>query len=193
MLKKSLLASVFLVTGAFVHFVTPHTDVVRAVGTEVKRMDDAGDNRGLTRDVYFILAETVEGGAPRVYQNQDTWLYLKKNSANTNTRAESLGDGKKLMAVRHYGWRIELLSMFPNATKIWAVEEAYTPIPFFRLIVLTIVWGSLAGLIFKFRSVAAARRSRRAELAANANASAARGARDRDTSSADVDAFLNDD
>ena len=38
--------------------------------------------------------------------------------------------------VTYYGWRIPMLSMFPNAVKLRVVEDGYTHIPIFNIVFL---------------------------------------------------------
>lgn len=149
MFKKILLVSALVVTGAGLHYAVPQTDVVRAVGIETKRMDREGDAAKIdaqkkTRDVYFIQTEDIDDQSPMVYRNEDQiFPYLKWSSADQQSRAQSLGAEKALVAVRHYGWRIRFFNMFPNTLKISPVETAYTPIPYLLLICLALVWGAI--------------------------------------------------
>ena len=122
---------------AVLAYALPQVDVVRAVGVEIKRVDTSDSETGQqrTRDVYYLQMETPEG-QPRVYRNDDNFLYLKFDSANLQTQIQSLSDGKQLVALRHYGIRIPVFSMFPNAVKVWPVEQGYRHIPIFNTIVL---------------------------------------------------------
>ena len=140
-----------LVIVLFAHYTLPGRDVVRIVGTDVKRMDigssslfwaapDAGTNPNWTRDVRFINA-VWPNGEPRVYRNEDTeWRwppYLKFNSSNVTAQAQDLAkkDGEVWVAVTHYGWRIQLFTIFPN---IISIQEVSGPnaflIPWFNII-----------------------------------------------------------
>ena len=144
-----------LLVAAFLHFYLPGHDIVRIVGTEVNRMDrparSAAEQDGLslgtvTRDVRFI--NTVRpGGHAAVYRNEDTdWgfpWYFKFDSGNLQAEAQDLISTKetpKWVVVTHYGWRIEILSMFPNAVDVDLVEgpEA-TVVAWFSIIFLTLL------------------------------------------------------
>lgn len=127
----------FLFAAAMLHYTLPGRDIVQIVGTDVKRMDvgksswfwasqDAGTNQTWTRDVRFINA-VWPNGKPRVYRNEDTnwnWPpYLKFDSGNLTAEAQALAQQQnKWVAITHYGWRIELFSIFPNAVNIKRIE-----------------------------------------------------------------------
>lgn len=145
-----------LILLAFTHYTLPSRDIVRIVGTDVKRMDigssswfwaapDAGTNKNWTRDVRFI--NTVwPNGEPRVYRNEDTdwgWPpYFKFDSSNITAQAQDLAkkDGDVWVAVTHYGWRIKLFTIFPNAISIKEVEgpDVFL-IPWFNILFLAVV------------------------------------------------------
>ncbi|HUS53246.1 MAG TPA: DUF1523 family protein [Thermohalobaculum sp.] len=137
------------------HYSLPSRDIVRIVGTDVKRMDvgtggwwwaepDASTSSAPTRDVRFINA-FWPGGTPRVYRNEDTnWgypPYLKFDSSNVTANGQGLVSTEAQpiwVVVTHYGWRIELLSMFPNAVKIRrATGPDETLVPWFNIVFLT--------------------------------------------------------
>ncbi|MBT28172.1 MAG: hypothetical protein CMO01_00825 [Thalassobius sp.] len=155
MIKNILFISVLVLTAGFLHYAVPQTDVVRAVGVETKRMDREGDQEvsdGIkhTRDVYFIQTETIDSESPRVYRNEDNiFPYLKWHAADLQSRVQSLAADQDLVAVRHYGWRIRLFSMFPNVLRVTPVAEPYTPVPWFFLVTLAITWGGLFFLRWK--------------------------------------------
>lgn len=148
----------------FAHYTLPGRDVVRIVGTDVKRMDigssswfwaapDAGTNPNWTRDVRFVNA-VWPNGEPRVYRNEDTewgWPpYFKFDSGSVTARAQDLAQKDDVwVAVTHYGWRIKLFTIFPNVIKI---EQVAGPnvvlIPWFNLLFF-LVLGSLAYLALR--------------------------------------------
>ncbi len=138
-----------LAVAAFLHFYLPGKDVVRIVDTDVKRMDvvsknfvkeDATARVTRTRDVRFINA-AWPNGKPRVYRNEETdWgfpWYFKFDSGNLQTLAQDLRSTKAdptWVVITHYGWRIELFSMFPNAVEIEpAAGPDVFPIPWFNI------------------------------------------------------------
>jgi Protein of unknown function (DUF1523) len=151
-----ILAVPFLILALlFTHYTLPSRDVVRIVGTDVKRMDigttswfwaepDAGTNQSSTRDVRFINAVWPDG-SPRVYRNEDTnwnWPpYLKFDSGNLVAQSQALAQETDVwVAVTHYGWRVELLSIFPNVVKIKRVAgpDAFL-IPWFNIVFLLFI------------------------------------------------------
>lgn len=194
-----------LLLAAALSYGLPQVDVVRAVGVEIKRLDtsDSATGQQRTRDVYYLQMETPEG-QPRVYRNDDNFLYLKFDSANLQTQIQSLSDGKQLVALRHYGIRLPIFSMFPNAVKVWPVEEGYRHIPVFNTLVFLML-GAIALLGMRrlrrlsdqraqsraAREAEQAERAAAAERAAQAAAEQAR-ARER-KQSAEIDDFLGTD
>jgi len=155
-----------LVVIVVLHYSLPQHDIVRIVGTDVKRMDLGGrtwfwaeadnmtDQSG-NRDVRFINA-VLPDGSPYVYRNEDTnWSfppYLKFDSGSMTARAQaavSTAAEPEWVIVTHYGWRIELLTIFPNVVDIDPADGPdQTIIPWFNIVFLT----SIAGLILLIRS-----------------------------------------
>lgn len=99
------------------------------------------------RDIRFI--NTVKPNEkPRVYRNEDTtwgWPpYFKFDSGDLQAEAQRLKDGNQWVAVTHYGWRIQLISIYPNAIKIVPVSgPGVSYIPWVRIIagILLVVTG----------------------------------------------------
>nr|WP_319247829.1 DUF1523 family protein [uncultured Celeribacter sp.] len=154
--KLILVALIVLIVGGFLHYTLPQHDVVRIVNTYQERQDlsdwtsifwSVPDDQaaGLAnRDVQFI--QTVRpNGKSIVYRNEDTgwgWPpYFKFDTANLATEASdaiSNKDDPEWVMITHYGWRSELLSIFPNAVRIKPVAgpEA-SVIPWVNIIILT--------------------------------------------------------
>lgn len=159
-LTIALIALMVFVAGLGLHYALPRVSVVQVVGVEVKRED--ADQR--TRDVYMIQTQLVDGGAVRVFRNEDAWLYLKFDSANLQARATALSrdEAVEAVAIRYYGWRIPVLSMFPNAIAAWPVDPGYRHIPLFNMaVILTLLMGGF----FAWRIVKRARARVEAALA----------------------------
>lgn len=150
--KWAVLAIIVVTLGSFLHYSLPQHDVVRVVGTYQERQDlndwtrifwsSPDDQSGTlsSRDVQFI--QTIRtNGKPLVYRNEDTgWRwppYFKFDTASLQTEADDLkstADAPKWAVVTHYGWRNELISIFPNAVGIRAVEGPdVTIIPWFNI------------------------------------------------------------
>ena len=155
-IKRIFILLLLLVVGVLTHYYLPQRDIVKVVGTDVKRMDigkgspfwdrqDAGTENRTSRDVRFI--STIKAnGKTIVYRNEDTgWsfpFYLKFDSSDLSAKAESMADEdtETWVAVTHYGWRIRLFSIFPNATKIKQVTGPdVSLIPWFNIFFLTVL------------------------------------------------------
>ena len=153
-IKRLFVFLLVIITVGLIHYYLPQRDIVEVVGTDVKRMDigkgspfwdrpDAGTEDRTSRDVRFI--STVKAnGKTMVYRNEDTgWsfpFYLKFDSSDLSAKAESMADQDDTwVAITHYGWRIRLFSIFPNATKIKQVAGPDT---------LLIPWFNIAFLFF---------------------------------------------
>ena len=144
-----------LLMGVMMHYWLPDREIVRVVGTEVKRVDvesgapfwdrtDIGTNEERTRDVRFINTEKANGRS-MVFRNEDTgwgWPpYLKFDSGDVTAQAQALANQpEQWVAVRHYGWRIKLFSIFPNATSIKKVSgpDVFL-IPWFNIVFIGLV------------------------------------------------------
>lgn len=201
-LGYALVGAALIAVGAALYYVLPQVDVVRLVGTDIKRVDTQHSSESIeadgsvsTTDVYFILAENEEGD-PLNYRNEDAIFFGKFDSSNLNTRARSISQNEdNLVAVRHYGWRIPLFSMFPNAVKIWPVEPGYRHFPLFNIVVLTLL--ALGGVYVAWRVRRAARhlhaRREAAHAEREAQAEQARiASRNNDDSQRARDEFLSD-
>lgn len=149
---------------AFLHYTLPQRDIVRIIGTET-RLTEVGGNAmfyaapdsGTTtqtierRDIRFIEAAFPDDSV-MVYRNEDTgWIwppYFKYDSANLQAEASNLQSTKaapEWVAVTHYGWRIPIFSIYPNAVKIRAVAGPdVTLIPWLNIVILA----ALAAVLF---------------------------------------------
>ncbi|AFI05059.1 DUF1523 family protein [Helicobacter cetorum] len=124
-----ILTLIFLALMASVSYCMPHYRVGIISGMEVKRMDKSMPNKAsksLTRDVYFLQTyDPKDKKSVKVYRNEDTRFgfpfYFKFNSADISALAQSLINQQ--VEVKYYGWRINLLDMFPNAISLKPLEE----------------------------------------------------------------------
>ena len=150
--KWAIWLTIVLTVGLFLHYTLPQHDVVRVVGTYQERQDltdwtrifwSSPDDQSGTltnRDVQFIQTIQTDGD-PMVYRNEDTgWFwppYFKFDTARLQTEADDLrstAEAPKWAVVTHYGWRNELISIFPNAVGIRAAEGPdVTIIPWFNI------------------------------------------------------------
>lgn len=155
------------------HYTLPQNDVVRIVNADVRRVDldesmswfwsraDTGTVQTNSRDVRFI--ETIRpDGEPMVYRNEDTgWTwppYLKFDSTNLQARAQDLRstrEAPRWVAIRHYGWRSDLFSIYPNAVDVTPVEGPDATVFPWRMVIalVSILIGvlAIAALVRLFR------------------------------------------
>ncbi|MGX5218838.1 DUF1523 family protein [Pseudomonas segetis] len=169
-LKGLALGAVILAIAASalgLFYVLPRHEVVLVTGVEVKRVDHDGvinaENPadGPTRDVYFINTEDPDSKKVMVYRNEDTgWSfpwYFKFDSADEQAKAQGYSrDAEQLALIRYYGWRIQILSIFPNITHIEATNSRAQPFPWFNTIFF-----SLLGLAVLYVVVSLKRRKKR--------------------------------
>jgi len=97
----------------------------------------------------FFIQTFRANDKPMIYRNEDTgwgWPpYFKFNTSNLQAKASDMISKKSAetaqwVAVRHYGWRNEFLSIYPNAVAIWEVEGPDARIiPWFNIIVLVLL------------------------------------------------------
>ena len=157
------LAVVASLLAVFLHYTLPQRDIVRITDTEVIRTDLSGWNRMFyaqgdtagaqsdSRDIRFIIATFPDGGVMN-YRNEDTGFgwppYFKLNSADLHAEASNLRSTEaapEWVAITHYGWRSNLLSVYPNAVSIRPVagpEVRLVPWP--SIVILL----CLAGVLF---------------------------------------------
>ncbi|OJY26885.1 MAG: hypothetical protein BGP11_19045 [Rhodobacterales bacterium 65-51] len=158
-MKWGFRITVLIIVAAFLHYTLPQRDIVRITGT-YNRLTEVGANSifyaspdsGTTtntvdrRDIRFIEAVYPDGG-PMVYRNEDTgWIwppYFKYDSSNLQaeaTNAISPKDKPEWVAVTHYGWRLPIFSIYPNAVKIKAVAGPDVRlIPWVNIVVLVLL------------------------------------------------------
>ena len=151
--------SVWVLVAAFFHYTLPQTDIVRVTDTYEKRIDYGGNSifwsgtsvdragQSVNRDVFFIQTRRVDGDV-MVYRNEDTgwgWPpYFKFDTANLQAEAadaRSTTGAPQYYALKHYGWRSELLSIYPNAISLKPVAgpDVGKGIPVLNIIILTLL------------------------------------------------------
>ncbi len=160
---------------ALMDYYLPEKQLVTVTGGEVKRVDKDGpigaDNPadGPTHDVYYIYTR-LEDGQVRVFRNEDTrWhfpFYFKFNSADIQAKAISEASLNKKAILSSYGWRFNILSMFPNTIDIKEASESPMLFSVIRITAFTIwsiVW---VFIVFKTRKLLK-KKSMDAELKGN--------------------------
>ncbi len=169
--KWGILIGFWLIVASFLHYTLPQVDVVRITDTYEQRIEpgenrlfwaqaDAGNAQGtLGRDVFFIQTQRPGKGV-MVYRNEDTgwgWPpYFKFDTANLQAEANdmrSTAADPQFAMVRHYGWRVELFSIYPNAISIWPVEsaEARKPLPWLNALILFALAAVFYGIWVRWR------------------------------------------
>jgi hypothetical protein len=170
-------STVWTVVAAFFHYTLPQTDIVRITETYEKRIDfgensifwsnaDVGNNTTLgNRDVFFIQSRRAKGDV-MVYRNEDTgwgWPpYFKFDTTNLQAEAadlKSTSDTPQYVSLKHYGWRNEFLSIFPNAISIRPVAgpDVSKGIPFLNIIILTLFVAFIYAIWVRWRRFKARR------------------------------------
>ena len=182
--KWIVLAVVWSAIALFLHYQLPRTDVVRIVGTEVQRIDAdswtmfwsepstrAGATVGAPANRDVLIIQTIEeDGGERVFRNEDTGLwppYLKFDSADLQAQAVDLTSTRaapEWVAVRYYGWRVPMLTVYPNAVSIRPVAgPEVLVIPWVTIVVLAVFAVLFAALYVRWRRFREARLDPRLE------------------------------
>lgn len=166
----------WLFVAAFFHYTLPQHDVVRVTDTYEKRIDfgensifwaksDAGNaETTVNRDVFFIETK-MPNDRVMVYRNEDTsagWPpYFKFDTANLQAEAgdlKSSSDAPKWVAVKHYGWRNEFLSIYPNAVGVKPVDGPdVTFIPWLNILILAVFFAMVWAIYVRWRRFRQAR------------------------------------
>ena len=176
--KWFFIIAFWTLVAAFFHYTLPQVDIARITDTYEKRETPGtvnsffwgpGDAGSATdpvgRDVFFIQTRLANDRV-MVYRNEDTgWIwppYFKFDTSNLQAEANDLRStsaNPQYVAIRHYGWRFEFLSIFPNAVSIWPVDgpEAGKPFPWVNTIVLTLFAALVYGLWVRWRRFREAR------------------------------------
>ncbi|MGJ8625061.1 MAG: DUF1523 family protein [Yoonia sp.] len=171
-IRRFLRIALFLIVGLFLHYVMPQQDIARITSTEVIRTDfstfnrmfyaqaDAGASENPTRDLRLINTvrkSTYFFGLIRgdnetmVFRNEDTgWIYppyFKFDSSDLQAESAasiSTTQPYEWVIVRHYGWRIRFLSIYPNAVSVRpAPSEDYRPFPWINLVIFAALIGGV--------------------------------------------------
>ncbi len=146
-----LLGALILVIVAVLQFHLPSSDVVRITGTEalIRQERTPGETGQTSQNLRLLYAQRVADGSERVFRNEDTgwgWPpYFKFNSDNIAARAANLltAEPRPAVLVTYYGWRIPLLSQYPNVVGLREVPADYSHVPIFNIV----FWIALIGLI----------------------------------------------
>ena len=170
-IKTAIILLLGLGVFLFLHYNLPQRDIIRVVGTFEIRDDkpaesfgtgqaDAGSDGFPNRDVRYITTKRANGKA-MVYRNTDTgwgWPpYFKFDTSNLTADAQDLiqratPEEEIWVAVKHYGWRVELFSLYPNAISFKKVDGPHVRlIPWFNIVFLTILFFILLWFWLRWR------------------------------------------
>jgi hypothetical protein len=112
---------------------------VHVTGTEVTRMDkDLPDGRVNTYDVRYVMVEDLDGD-PHMFRNEDTgwgWPpYFKFDTGDIAAQANnySVDAKEEVVLVQYYGFRIRMLSLYPNILSMKTVTADYQSVPWFTI------------------------------------------------------------
>lgn len=167
-IKWGIRIVLILIVGLFLHYTLPQRDVVQIINTYNRvtqiggnwmfySIEDTGTGAETTtssRDIRYIDA-VYDGGSTITYRNEDTgWFwppYFKWDSSTLQAEATNAArQPEQWVAVTHYGWRLPIFSIFPNAVSIAPVAGPDVRlIPWVNIIILT----TLAFLIFMIRKM----------------------------------------
>jgi hypothetical protein len=163
-IKWGLRILALVIVGLFLHYTLPQHDVVQIINTYNKNtpiganwmfysIEDTGtgvETTATVRDIRFIDAVFPDGQSVMVYRNEDTgWFwppYFKWDSSTLQAKAQNLKSDKadkanpQWVSITHYGWRLPIFSIFPNAVNITPVEGPdVTIIPWVNIILLVVL------------------------------------------------------
>lgn len=167
---------IWLAVAAFFHYTLPQNDVARITDTYEKRIDfgensifwaapDVGNDTTVSnRDVFFIQSRLVSDEV-MVYRNEDTgwgWPpYFKFDTSNLQAEAadaKSAADAPQWVVIKHYGWRNEFLSIFPNAVSVRAVDSPdVSIIPWLNIAILIVFFAFIYAIWVRWRRFRARR------------------------------------
>jgi hypothetical protein len=158
--KWVALLLVLAIVGSFLSYVLPKREVAYITdaynrfvepgelrGVRALRSQDVATAQGrMGADVLFIVGRSRDGDLWE-FRNEDTGFgfppYFKFDTATLDNQAReaiSTQDNPRWMIIRYYGWRIPVLSMFPNAVSMEpAPSRDVRLIPWFNIIFLTLV------------------------------------------------------
>ncbi len=174
--KWSIIVLFWALVAAFLHYTLPQHDIARITDTYEKRIDpgenslfwsNAATGESVTvtgRDVFFIQTR-LNNDKVMVYRNEDTgwgWPpYFKFDTANLQAEAADLRStaaAPQWVVIKHYGWRNEFLSIYPNAVSLRAVDSPDVRIiPWLNIIVLTLLVAVVWALYVRWRRFRQAR------------------------------------
>lgn len=143
--------------GLALNFYLPSQRLVRVLNSDVYLR--GRDRSARVAGVYQIFTEDPDTKRQHVYHNEDTgWrfpFYFKFNSADLQSEAASIASGAahdaNYAVITSYGWRFNLLSIFPNAVSIRRASRDEAPVPWFNIAVLAALATGIAWVALRYR------------------------------------------
>lgn len=89
------------------------------VEIKVRKLERISTGSGENLEHKYIVSTEVVGEDFEVFENTDSWLFLKFNSADYQNQLE-VGKTYKIKVI---GWRIPLLSSYRNIVKIYSNKQ----------------------------------------------------------------------
>jgi len=162
--------SFWVLLAAFLHYTLPQYDVVRVTDTYEERVNfgenalfwsnqGTGEVEGaINRDIFFIQTKKANDRV-MVYRNEDTgwgWPpFFKFDTANLQAEATDLKsspEAPKWVAIRHYGWRNEFMSIYPNALSVKQVPGPEARVfSWISIVILVLLAALLWGIYARWR------------------------------------------
>ena len=174
-IKWAFWITFWVFVAAFFHYTLPQHDVARISDTYEKRIDfgensifwasaDTGNATTANRDVFFIQSRLTNDKV-MVYRNEDTgwgWPpYFKFDTSNLQAEASDLksgADAPQWVVIKHYGWRNEFMSIFPNAVSVRAVDSPDVRIiPWLNIAILIVFFAFVWAIWVRWRRFRARR------------------------------------
>src|SRR5262245_28307599 len=180
MKRSTLVATAFAIPplgllALLLAYYLPSHDRVHITGIEIKRSDlDHGEasRGGMTRDVRYIMARTVDGGEVRVYRNEDTrfgWPpYFKFDAVDLAAKAADIAKTQPegVTLVTYYGWHLNLFGLLPNATSLEIIPAWEHRFPWFNLAFVILMYGGIFASVWWLRRTWRRFREKREAVAA---------------------------
>lgn len=131
--------------GGFLYYYLPKTNKAYLVGTEIKRETKyTKSGERYESDVRFIVARDFFDDTTLMFRNEDiAWPpYFKFDSGDLSGKVMNLKENmpESVVNIEYYGFRIPVLSMYPNAVSITIVSKNYKHTPWFNIVFLSFLF-----------------------------------------------------
>jgi len=151
-MRRFTIVSLLLLLCLSTLYFLPREEAVFLIGTEVKREQVSWLRYSESKDVRYIVARHPDSGDTLMFRNEDIVFppYLKFDSGDVAGRVmnfEEFHPAEKFK-VMYYGWRVPVLSIYPNLTSI-KFSTSESSIFEFRIVYFSSIVACL-GLIILF-------------------------------------------